>query len=389
MADPSKTESATPRRREEARKRGQVARSMELTSALTLLGMLVVLNLAGGYMLDEIAKVARYAWGGLGTFSFSETEIRRQTLTFFLELGLVTAPMLLGAVVIGILANVLQFGFIFAPEALRLRFENLSPAHGLERMFSRRSAVELAKSLIKIAVIGVTAWLTVAGRVPTLMSLMDSDLTLFFGAVGSAATAVMLRVGLVMLGMSLLDFFYQRWEFEESLKMSKQEIKDEYRQMEGDPLIKSRIRKMQAEAARRRMFAELPKADVVITNPLGGGAQVRRQFHGRPGGAGQGRPADGGPHQGHRQGKRDSGDGKQTPGAGALSLGAGGGAGPRSLFFGDRRNFGLRLPGQGHAGIEGPSEPGTHRPQGLGSRLGRGARPRGMRKSDGLRGVHG
>jgi flagellar biosynthetic protein FlhB len=267
MADPSKTESATPRRREEARKRGQVARSMELTSALTLLGMLVVLNLAGGYMLDEIAKVARYAWGGLGTFSFSETEIRRQTLTFFLELGLVTAPMLLGAVVIGILANVLQFGFIFAPEALRLRFENLSPAHGLERMFSRRSAVELAKSLIKIAVIGVTAWLTVAGRVPTLMSLMDSDLTLFFGAVGSAATAVMLRVGLVMLGMSLLDFFYQRWEFEESLKMSKQEIKDEYRQMEGDPLIKSRIRKMQAEAARRRMFAELPKADVVITNP--------------------------------------------------------------------------------------------------------------------------
>lgn len=267
MADPSKTESATPKRREEARKRGQVARSVELSSALSLLGILVVIKLSGGYMVQELTRIATYAWGGLGTFSFSDTEIRRQSLTFFLELLVVMGPLLAGAVVIGVTVNVLQFGFIFAPEAIRLRFENISPAHGFERLFSRRSAVETFKSFLKILIISLTAWLTVAGRLPELLTLMQTDLAVFFTTVGATALAVMLRVALILLGLALLDFFYQRWEFEESLKMSKQEIKDEFRQMEGDPLVKSRIRKLQQEAARRRMFADLPKADVVITNP--------------------------------------------------------------------------------------------------------------------------
>src|ERR1700722_2907519 len=142
MADPSKSEAATPKRREEARQRGQVARSTELTSALSLLGILTVLNLSGSYMLQELTKIARYTWGGLGTFTFSETEVRRQILTFFLELLLVMGPLLLGAVVIGVAVNVLQFGFLFAPEALQLRWENLSPARGFGRLFSRRTAVE-------------------------------------------------------------------------------------------------------------------------------------------------------------------------------------------------------------------------------------------------------
>jgi len=267
MADPSKSEAATPKRREEARQRGQVARSTELTSALSLLGILTVLNLSGSYMLQELTKVARYTWGGLGTFTFSETEVRRQILTFFLELLLVIGPLLLGAVVIGVAVNVLQFGFLFAPEAMQLRWENLSPARGFGRLFSRRTAVEVFKSFLKIGVIGLIAWLTIAGKVPQLMTLMNTDLVVFFTAVAGTASTIMLRVGLAMLAMALLDYFYQRWEFEESLKMSKQEIKDEHRQMEGDPLVKARIRRMQQAAARRRMFADLPNADVVITNP--------------------------------------------------------------------------------------------------------------------------
>jgi len=267
VADPSKSEAATPRRKEEARQRGQVARSSELSSALGLLGILIVLNLSGSYMIEEITKVARYTWGGLGTFTFGDTEVRRQILTFFLELLLVMGPLLLGALVIGVTVNVIQFGFLFAPEALQLKWENLSPVKGFERLFSRRTAVEVFKSFLKIGVIGTIAWLTIAGRVPQLMTLMNTEQVVFFAAVASTANSVILRVGLAMLAMALIDFFYQRWEFDESLKMSKQEIKDEYRQMEGDPLVKSRIRKMQQEAARRRMFADLPNADVVITNP--------------------------------------------------------------------------------------------------------------------------
>ncbi|HTB22112.1 MAG TPA: flagellar biosynthesis protein FlhB [bacterium] len=267
MADPSKSEAATPKRKEEARNRGQVARSTELSSALSLLGILVVLNLSGGYMLTELTKIARYTWGGLGTFTFSDTDLRRQSLTFFLELLLVLGPMLLGAVVIGVTVNVMQFGFLFAPEAMQLKFENLSPARGFQRVFSRRTAVEIFKSFLKIGTIGVISWMTIAGKVPELMNLMNTDLVVFFTMVGATASAVMLRVGLAMLGWALLDFFYQRWEFDESLKMSKQEVKDEHRQMEGDPLVKARIRRLQQAAARRRMFADLPNADVVITNP--------------------------------------------------------------------------------------------------------------------------
>ncbi len=267
MADPSKTESATPRKREEARKRGQVPRSVELTSALGLLGMLGVLNLAGGYMLGELANVARHAWGGLGTVSFELNGIERHALTFGLMLLMVMGPVLLGALLLGIGANVVQFGFLFAPEAVQLRFDNISPAKGFERIFSRRTAVEAFKAFLKIGVIGVTAWLTVSGQMEPLLGLMNSDLTLFYGAIGSLASTLMLRVGLIMLALALLDYFYQRWEYDENLKMSKQEVKDEHRQMEGDPLVKARIRRLQQEASRRRMFAELPKADVVITNP--------------------------------------------------------------------------------------------------------------------------
>lgn len=267
MADPSKTESASPRKREEARKKGQVPRSAELTSALGMLGMLGVLNMAGGYMLAELTKVCRFAWGGLGTFSFDNAGLEQHAMTFGLELLLVMGPLLLGAFLIAVGSNVIQFGFLFAPDVLSLKFENISPAKGFERLFSRRTAVEGAKAFLKIGLIVTTGWLTVSGKLPQLLQLMNTDLSLFFGALGGVASALMLRVGLVMLALALADFFYQRWEYDENLKMSKQEVKDEYKQMEGDPLVKARIRRLQQDAARRRMFAELPNADVVITNP--------------------------------------------------------------------------------------------------------------------------
>lgn len=267
MADPSKTESATPHKREEARKRGQVARSSELAGALALVGMLVVLKLSAGFMLKEIGKVCFFAWGGLGTFQLGMDDLPAHLLNFGGELLLIMAPVLLGAFTLGVLGNVVQFGFIFAPEALEPRWDNLSPAKGFTRIYSRRSAVEAVKGFAKILVVGLTAWFTIAGHLGELLDLMNTNLALYMATVGSVISTLLLRVALVILVMALADYFYQRWEYEESLKMSKQEIKDEHRQMEGDPLVKARIRRLQQDAARRRMFAELPKADVVITNP--------------------------------------------------------------------------------------------------------------------------
>jgi flagellar biosynthetic protein FlhB len=267
VADPSKTESATPKKKEEARKRGQVPRSTELTSAIGLLGMLGVINMAGGFMLRELGKVATQAWGGLDTFQLDGADLGRHFRAFGLELLLLMGPLLLAAFLLAILSNVVQFGFLFAPEALTLHWENLLPSKGFQRIYSRRTAVETLKAFFKIGLIGCTAWFTVEGRMGGLLDLMNTNLALYLGVIGSLASTLMLRVGLVMLAIALLDYFYQRWEYEEGLKMSKQEVKDEYRQMEGDPAVKARIRKLQQETARRRMFAELPKADVVITNP--------------------------------------------------------------------------------------------------------------------------
>jgi flagellar biosynthetic protein FlhB len=268
MADPSKTESATPRKKEEARKKGQVARSTELNTALSVLGMLVVLNLSSHYMLLELNKIANYTWGGLGTFDLSGGDLMRHSLTFGLELLLVMGPVLVGAFVIGVGTNLLQIGFLFAPEAMTIKWDNISPVKGWERIFSRRTAVELGKGLFKIGVVGLTAWITVTGQIEKVLALMNTDLGLFFVALGGLAGSLMLRIGLVMLAMGLADYFYQRWEYDENLKMTKQEVKDEFRQSEGDPLVKARIRRLQQEAAKRRMFAELPNADVVITNPV-------------------------------------------------------------------------------------------------------------------------
>jgi flagellar biosynthetic protein FlhB len=267
MADPSKTESATPRKKEDARKKGQVSRSTELNTALSVLGMLAVLDFSGHYMLEELTKISNFAWGGLGSFDLGK-DLQRSAMSFGLELLVVMGPLLLGALVLAIGSNVLQVGFLFAPEAMSLKWDNISPVKGWQRIFSRRTAVELAKAMVKIGLIGFTAWLTVSGKMDQILQLMNTDLGLFFGALGALAGSLMLRVGLVMLAMGLADFFYQRWEYEENLKMTKQEVKDEFRQTEGDPLVKARIRRLQQDAAKRRMFAELPNADVVITNPV-------------------------------------------------------------------------------------------------------------------------
>jgi flagellar biosynthetic protein FlhB len=267
MADPSKTETATPRRREDARKKGQVARSAELNTALGILGGLVIFNLAGRFIFEELAKVSRFFWGNLTQDELGLDTLSQHSLTLGLEFLYILSPLLLGALLLALLTNALQVGVLFSPEALSLKFENLSPVKGFGRVFSRRSAIELFKGVLKITLIVLVAWFTVTSRIDTVVALMNTNMSLFYSAVGDLSSALILRIGFTLLALAALDYWYQRYEFEQSIKMSKQEVKDEYRQLEGDPQIKARIRRLQQEASRRRMLAELPTADVVITNP--------------------------------------------------------------------------------------------------------------------------
>jgi flagellar biosynthetic protein FlhB len=267
MADPSKTESATPRRREEARKRGQVARSVEINTAVGLLGAWALFHFWGAFMLEELAGISRFAWGNLGKFSLTFGEFQRYLFTFVLKVVLLIGPLFAGVFLVGVLSNVLQFGFLFSAEPLALKPQNLNPAQGFQRLFSRRTAVEFFKNLVKIVLVVVVTWLTVQSRLPAILLFLQSDLGQFFNQLGALSSQLFLRLGLCLLGLAALDYWYQRYEFEESIKMSKQEVKDEYKQLEGDPQIKARVRQIQRENSRRRMLADLPKADVVITNP--------------------------------------------------------------------------------------------------------------------------
>ena len=266
MADPGKTEKATPRRREEARERGQVVRSVEINSVLVLLTALTAIRFAGPYMMDSMGRLTVFAYKNLNSV-FESENVYTYALFYLGQILLIIAPVLVAVLFVGLLANYLQVGVLFTLKPLIPKLSNVNPLTGFERLFSRRSMIEFLKSLLKLLVIGWIGYSQVKGALPELVPAMDMQGTLALMKVGSLTIHILNTIILVFGILAILDYFYQKLEYEDSLKMTKQEIRDEYRQSEGDPMIKARIRQIQREMARRRMFEAIPKADVVITNP--------------------------------------------------------------------------------------------------------------------------
>ncbi|MDR3349668.1 MAG: flagellar biosynthesis protein FlhB [Acidaminococcales bacterium] len=263
-----KTEEATPKRKQEARGKGQVAKSVEINSAFIMLAAFYFLSLNGQYMIGELKKLMLYMFSEFGRTAFDVDSIQSLTLfmiTFFLK---IVIPLMLVIALIGLLINYLQVGFMFNPGLLFPDFSRINPMSGLSRIFfSKAALVNLVKSLLKIAIIGYFIYTFVEKQVHILPGLIGEDVergSLFFGGL---IIDLGFRVGAVMLVIAAFDYYYQWYTHRENLKMTKQEIKEEYKQTEGNPQIKSRIRSKQRELAMRRMMQEVPKADVVITNP--------------------------------------------------------------------------------------------------------------------------
>lgn len=262
-----KTEEATPRKREEARRKGQVFKSVELVGAITLLTTYLVLKLVGPYMAGRVLTFSRTLWEQGATQDWSEAGVRLLLVNTFLMVATVVAPMLLAAAVAGIAGNILQVGFNFTLEPLIPKFERIDPVSGLKRIFSARSVAELVKSIIKIIIISYIAYKTVADDIMIFPSLLGMEMIQVIVFVAELVSRLLLWIGVAMLVMALADYLYQRWEYERSLMMTKQEIKDEFKQTEGNPEIRSKIKQKQREMARRRMMQDVPKADVIVTNP--------------------------------------------------------------------------------------------------------------------------
>ena len=265
--DQERTEQATPKRREDARKKGQVAQSREIPSAFVLSGALGVFFFAGAWMFWRISEIMKGVFRNIGSFQFQAASIYNFLQEVCWELFLTMMPLMSLVLIAGVGANLVQVGFMINSESLSPKLSKLDPVKGIKRMFSLKSFAELVKSLVKILLVGGVAFLMVKGEaevVPYLMQMCVQDILDFAGRV---TLKIWFFTCLVLVVLAALDYAFQRWQHEKDLKMSKQEVKDETKQREGDPSVKAKIRSIQREMARRRMMNEVPGADVVITNP--------------------------------------------------------------------------------------------------------------------------
>ena len=268
FADPDKTEEATPHRKAEARKKGQVAKSADLNTVVVLLALFVILNYFGGWFYSEMVNYIRNTLSPAAlTKELTETNLGNIMLQHLIFFSRIFFPMGLGAMAIGITINYLQVGPIFTVEALKPKFSRINPLSGFQRMFGTHGLVELVKSIIKLIVVGYFAYSTIRDRISVLLHVFKQPPFDIAIIVWGILYQVALKVCTFLLVLALMDYFYQRWEYNKSLRMSKKEIKDEYKQMEGNPQIKNKIRQRQRQIASRRMMQDVPKADVVITNP--------------------------------------------------------------------------------------------------------------------------
>lgn len=262
-----KTEQATPKRREDARKKGQTARSREISSVAILSAGTIYMFFNAKAMTMKLGETVRQIFSDIPLFAYNEqnlTNLLSQALERYLWLIL---PIMLILCVIAILANILQTGAILTVEPLTPKPSKIDPIKGAGKLFSKRSLAELAKSVLKIIIVGWAAISVIKSNIAYLMPLMYQDDVQIISMLGQISLKVIIRCCCVIFLLAVLDYVYQKWEYEQNLKMTKQEVKDEFKQTEGDPQVKSRIRSIQREMARRRMMEEVPKADVVITNP--------------------------------------------------------------------------------------------------------------------------
>jgi flagellar biosynthetic protein FlhB len=263
-----RTEKATGKKRADARKKGQVAVSKEVSSVMIMLTSLGIFYFAGSWMFWNMSELISRIYQNIGTLSIaSVADASAFSLEIFYRLLLVLLPFLLPIAIAGFLANVMQIGFQINTEAMALKLTKLNPISGMKRFVSLKSLVELGKSIIKILFIGGIAYLILKSDLEEFPNLIQQEVGQIVVFIARVSLKLFFLVSLAMIVLAVLDYIYQRWQYEQDLKMTKQEVKDEFKQSQGDPKVKARIRGVQLEMARRRMMEAVPEADVVITNP--------------------------------------------------------------------------------------------------------------------------
>jgi len=267
FADPDKTEKATPRKRQKAREEGQVPVSREFISGVGFLFVSFLFLFIGKQLLYSLID------GTVATFEISDIDIR--TFEDFLIYGIKSftptfislSILVFAAALFSLVVGLLQTKFLFTFNTMKFDLNKLNPISGLKRMFSLRSLFELAKAILKLLIIGFVGYSVIKGNFERIMLTVDGELIDGALLILSTFSELIIKCSIALIIVSIADYYYSRYEYEQNLKMTKQEVKEEFKEIEGNPEIKRRQRQIMMQYAMHRMMQEVPEASVVITNP--------------------------------------------------------------------------------------------------------------------------
>ncbi len=268
MADHAdKTEKPTQRKREETRDKGNVARSQELNSVAVLLGGLLAFYVVGGFFGSTFKRFVVTTYQESSLMEITAQSLPGQIADFMTLVAKLLLPVFLTLLLFSLATNVAQVGVVFAKKALIPDIKRINPLNGVKRMFSLRSLVEMLKGLLKVTILVIISYSVIQKYQESYILLPHRSPAEILGFILKVISELTIKSGIALLIMAVADFAYQKWQHEKELRMSKQEVKDENKQYEGDPQLKSHMRSIQREQAMNRMMQAVPDATVVVTNP--------------------------------------------------------------------------------------------------------------------------
>jgi len=269
FAEGEKTEKPTPKKRKDAREKGEVLHSKEINSALILMATFLGLKTFGGYMYENLYNYTTLLFTDYPRYDdlFTLDGIEIFALKTIVLTAEIVGPIVAIAFIAGLVVNYMQVGFLFTTKTLAIKLDRINPIEGFKRIISKRALVELFKSIIKIIVVVYIVYIYFVKEIPHIFGLINLNISSIVKYISTSAYQIGLRAGGALIIIAILDYGYQWWEHESKLKMTKQEVKEEYKQTEGDPKIKAKIKEKQRKIAMQRMMQDIPRADVIITNP--------------------------------------------------------------------------------------------------------------------------
>lgn len=263
-----RSELATPRKRQKAREQGNVARSTEISSVVVFGAAIVALQAFGPKWAETFAQLFRDTFTHVGSTKLSEAEIVPRFAALAQVFGLAFLPFAGVVMLAGVASQMAQVGVLWTTEPMSPKWERISPVSGFQRLFSKRALMELTKSLLKIGLVGALLVWTISDAPNRLLSLAAMELTAAYGEILRIVFKMAGAAAFALAFLALLDFLFQRYDYEKQLMMTRAEVKQEHKETEGDPLVKAFIRSTQREMSRKRMMEGVKKADVVVTNPI-------------------------------------------------------------------------------------------------------------------------